>query len=464
MCTKWQPLFCSRPLVENAFEMTIRDEIAGGKATILRCGPILRHIAGRRTVYEGQCHGRAAIIKCFTSTFNGKRHFTKEVTGFEALKSRGLETADIIAMGKNADGHHVLVLEKIQHASDVFSLVESANHTGQIFEAVFRHLGKMHDAGVVQRDLHLGNFLWDGQSVYALDPAEMSFANNSLDRVASFKQLGCLFASLPESYWGTMPALLEVYFQARKWNLDTAATEAIESLTQKERLRRVNRALGKTLRTSKRYIRKKRGRYSGVFLRNVFAEQDILSFMPDIDEQMEAGTILKRGNTCFVSKINVGGRDIAVKRYNHKGLWHSLRHTLKGSRAKKCWLFGHRLGELGIATAKPMGFLEERKCGLIWQSYILNEFVEGPNIRDYFDRAETPQNVKEELSRNTQTMLDNLVHFKMTHGDLKPSNILIHQDNPVLIDLDSMKRHCSRYLLAVYQQKMNANVNERNIL
>ncbi|MBC8394391.1 MAG: hypothetical protein H8E17_17715 [Deltaproteobacteria bacterium] len=447
--------------MENAFEMTICDEIAGSKATILRCGPILRRIGGRRTVYEGQCHSRPAIIKCFTSAFNGKRHFTKEVNGFRALKSRGLQTADILAMGKNNNGHHVLVLEKIQHAADIFSLVESAKHTSQIFEAVFRYLGKMHAAGVTQRDLHLGNFLWDGQSVYALDPAEMSFSKNPLDSNGSFKQLGCLFASLPESYWDTKRTLLETYFQMRQWNLDDPAIGAIELLTYKKRLRRVSRILRKSLRSSKRYIRKKQGRYSGVFLRDIFADQNILSFMQDVDEQMEAGKILKRGNTCFVSKINIGNQDIVVKRYNHKGLWHSLRHTLKGSRAKKCWLFGHRLSEAGIACAKPLAFIEQRKNGLIWQSYILNEFVNGPELHEVMNGDNDTNQQKEDILSKSKKLLENLTNARMTHGDMKPANLLACNGEPVLIDLDSMQYHRCSWILLKRSEKMTAFFHNR---
>ena len=442
-------------------------DTTGGKTITLDCTRILRYIKGRRTIYEGLFDGKPVIIKCFKSTLYGKHHFKKELHGFKELTLRNIKTAQIAAAGQNEQKHHVVVLEKIEDTVDVFRLLESTDDpvtTDSVLQAVFVCVAQMHAAGVLQRDLHTGNFLWDEQTVYVLDPAEMKFSKNPLDKMASFQQLAMLFASLPMVFWTNKMQLLETYFQSRGWQIESSATKTIEELEERRRFERIKRTLRKVLRTSKRYIKEKYGFYRGVFARELFSEQNPKDFIATIDKQMETGQVLKNGNTSFVSRIQLNGHDVVVKRYNHKGLWHSLRHTLKSSRAKKCWLFGHRLNEFGITTAKPLAFLEQRQLGLMRQSYILNEFIDGQNIKDYFDCSNTSDTVKKEVSQKIRKMLDDLVCFRMTHGDLKPSNILIHQDNPVLIDLDSMKLHRSRYLLSLYQQRMNNNIQERNIL
>ena len=157
------------------------------------------------------------------------------------------------------------------------------------------------------------------------------------------------------------------------------------------------------------------------------------------------------------------GRDVVVKRYNHKGLWHSLRHTLKGSRAKKCWLFGHWLKCLEIPVAKPLAFIELRHCGIIRQSYILNDYIEGRNIRDYVNQPDLDENTREQVRAKTLALLGQIVEHRITHGDLKATNILICDDQPVLIDLDSMKYHRCRWLLKVYQRKMKNKIQEQNL-
>ena len=83
------------------------------------------------------------------------------------------------------------------------------------------------------------------------------------------------------------------------------------------------------------------------------------------------------------------GKDIVVKRYNHKGFIHSLRHTIKNSRARRGWLHGHRLGMLGIATPKPLAYIEQLKEKLIWKSYLVTEYVEGQKLYDFLQNSNT---------------------------------------------------------------------------
>jgi tRNA A-37 threonylcarbamoyl transferase component Bud32 len=134
-----------------------------------------------------------------------------------------------------------------------------------------------------------------------------------------------------------------------------------------------------------------------------------------------------------------------IKRYNDKGPAHSLRHTIKGSRAKKCWRFGHRLTLAGIACAKPLAFVEQRRCGLIRQSYVINAFIAGTDLRRHF--AEASERQKQDMTAKALGLLGQLFESRMTHGDLKPGNILIAEDRPVLIDLDSMQFHHCTWML-----------------
>ncbi|MFZ9023519.1 MAG: DNA gyrase subunit A, partial [Anaerohalosphaeraceae bacterium] len=257
--------------------------------------------------------------------------------------------------------------------------------------------------------------------------------------------------------------LLAAYFQERGWKLDTPALDRITRLAQTSSRRAIKRTLKKSLRTCTDFIRHENLQYTGVFDRGIFEHHDMAEFMAGLDKAMEAGEILKRGNTCFVSRIQVFGRDVVVKRYNHKGLWHSLRHTLKGSRAKKCWLFGHRLKCLDIPVSKPLAFIELRHCGIIRQSYILNDFIEGRNIRDYVNQPDLDERARQQIRNKAAALVSKIVEHRITHGDLKATNILICDDQPVLIDLDSMKYHRCRWLLKVSQQKMKNKIQEQNL-
>ncbi len=168
---------------------------------------------------------------------------------------------------------------------------------------------------------------------------------------------------------------------------------------------------------------------------------------------MNGGQILKKGNTCYVSRISWNGKDIVVKRYNHKGLIHSLRHTIKGSRAKRCWLNGHRLLMLGISTPKPLAFMEEYRGLLVWKSYLVTEYVDGQRLCDFLNNSNVTEEQYSTATQQIRELLDKLEKYRITHGDLKHSNILIMENCPVLIDLDAVKVHKCNWLSKIMRNK-----------
>ena len=447
-------------------KILIKNKTQPSKAVELVVGQCLRSMPGRRAVYEGSYEGRSVIIKVFLSRLQGWRHFQREHKGFDLLKRHGISTAEVMAHGRDSDGHWVLVLKKIENSVDVDSISKDLNNDENrkdFLSKTLSLLAQMHMVGVLQRDLHTGNFLWDRSTVYALDPAQMQFCSNPTDQRKSFQQLALLMTAFSSYSHDDKKKLIAVYFQKRGWKLDNLSLDQIETLSLKARRRQIERVLRKSLRTCTDFVRQKTGAWCGVFDRHVFGGQDLPEFMAGLDDAMGAGDILKRGNTCFVSRIQVAGKDIVVKRYNYKGLWHSLRHTLKGSRAKKCWLFGHRLRWLSVPVAEPLAYIELRHCGIIRQSYILNKYIDGQNVLDYINHPRLDEEARQEARDKTYALLDQIAEHKVTHGDLKATNILICDDQPVLIDLDSMKRHRCRWLLKLYQRKMQNKLKGQSL-
>ena len=446
--------------------ITIENKKDSSKPVELVIGRCLRFLPGRRGVYEGVHEGQSAVIKIFLSPLQGRRHFRRELKGLKLLRQRQISVPNVLAQGRSANGNWVLVLEKIENTVDIDSILTDPGDAVERRDFLCKTLhllAQMHTAGILQRDLYLENFLWDKTTVYALDPAQMRFGSKPISQRESFRQLGLLSTAFLSSPCHERKELLDVYFQKRGWELNDSTLDRIEQLAWKAKQRQIERRLKKTLRTCTHFVRQKADGWCGVFNRQIFGTQNLAEFMFRLDDTMDAGDILKNGNTCFVSRIQLCGRDIVVKRYNHKGLWHSLRHTLKGNRAKKCWQFGHRLKWLEIPVAKPLAYIELRHCGIIRQSYILNNYIEGSNICDYVNQPDVDENTREKVRAKTFALLGQIVEHQITHGDLKANNILICDDQPVLIDLDSMKRHRCGWLLKLSQRKMENKILEQNL-
>ena len=121
-----------------------------------------------------------------------------------------------------------------------------------------------------------------------------------------------------------------------------------------------------------------------------------------------------------------------------------MRHTIKRSRARNGWLHAHRLSMLDIATAKPLAYIEKRKGPLIWKSYLITEYVEGPNLFNFLRDNSATQQQRSKVTQHIAELFEKLQKNRITHGDLKHSNILVTNQALVLTDLDSMKVHkCS---------------------
>ncbi|MBN2593646.1 MAG: phosphotransferase [Sedimentisphaerales bacterium] len=199
--------------------------------------------------------------------------------------------------------------------------------------------------------------------------------------------------------------------------------------------------LKKHLRTSKKHLRIKTDDYIAELDRDFCAGAKPHDFIEQVDMLMDSGEVIKKGDAVYVSHISWNNKNIVVKRYDHKGFIHSLRHTIKKSRARKGWLYAHFLGALNIATPRALAYIEQRKGLLVWQSYLVTEYVEGQKLWHFLRDDDVTEQQKLEEIRQVVKLLDRLWDFRITHGDLKHVNILITDNGPVLLDLDGMIVH-----------------------
>jgi tRNA A-37 threonylcarbamoyl transferase component Bud32 len=71
----------------------------------------------------------------------------------------------------------------------------------------------------------------------------------------------------------------------------------------------------------------------------------------------------------------------------------------------------------------------------------VTEYVPAQKLCDFLRDDRIGGQEKKETAERLRRLLDKLGEYRITHGDLKPTNILITKNGPVLTDLDSMKIH-----------------------
>jgi tRNA A-37 threonylcarbamoyl transferase component Bud32 len=431
-------------MAEFPFQLLINCTYPRKRKECLLCTALLRTIPGRRKVYDASWGNKSFIAKVFSHKISARRHLKREWHGLKLLASHGVSAPEPLFYGHTEDGQWVVVVQKIPESStilDIFLKTPDPAKKLSLLVLICKEMAKQHTKGVLQKDLHLGNYLLREDKIFAIDAGQMQFLQREVDRKSSISQLAMLAFYLPDNNTQSITAFCEEYFKARGWRFGKADQTLFQKQLAAHQRRMLRKGLKKCMRTSKRQLRVKTNRYIAMFDKVFCQETKSLGFIEELDKLMDEGQILKNGNTCYVSRLMLNGQDVVVKRYNHKGFIHSLRHTIKKSRARRSWLQGHRLGMLNIATPKPLAYIEQLKKKLIWKSYLVTEYVDGQKLYDFLQNSNVTKEQHSMIIQQIKGLLDKMGEYHITHGDLKHTNILVTDNGPVLTDLDGMKAH-----------------------
>ncbi|MFA5422479.1 MAG: lipopolysaccharide core heptose(II) kinase RfaY [Phycisphaerae bacterium] len=408
---------------------------------VLTCTKLLRHVPGKRSVYMAAFEGKDCVLKIYENRRRAKSHLRKEWSILKSLGESGLNCPAPYFCGRTPKGDWAIVTEYINNSQTALELYNAAAGTSEkvsILHLLCEELAKLNHRGILQKDLHLGNFLISGDKVFCLDTVTMEFRSNPLNKTESMRQLAILGIYIPKD---RDEELAKKYAEIRGWKLTAEDIKIIKSYTREHFGREIKRQLKKTLRTSGRKVRFEKNGFKAVFDRDFCDSLDVQAFIEGIDDLMKTGRVLKSRNTSFLSQVSIDGKQVVVKRYNHKGLWHSFRQTLQTSRAKRSWLHGHRLIMLGINTPRPLAFIEMRKGLLLWTSYIITEYVPGRNLGEVLLDTNIADEEKKQFRNQICGLMTRMHNKRITHGDFKRTNFILSDKTIYVTDLDAMKVH-----------------------
>ncbi|MBL8395010.1 MAG: hypothetical protein JNK99_09725 [Candidatus Accumulibacter sp.] len=416
-----------------------RLALADGRPLIMR--RLLRVLPAKRLVGEAEVAGRRVLAKLFIGR-RSERHWQRERAGLEALRLAGVPTPVLFGATPLADGGHALLSEFLDPAESLAEawqrLRERPPGDAEAVAALAPALGlvgRLHAAGLVHDDLHLGNFLRHAGSLLIVDGDAVRVISRGRPLAASHAcaNLAVLLAQLPAEWDRFLGTLLPAYA--------AGALPDVQKLTQQiERVRnwRLNDYLAKTVRECSLFAVEHDASHFSSVLRQQAGR--LAALLADPDGAISRSTVFKDGGTCTVARVTAGADDLLVKRYNLKSLSHALSRAWRPSRAWHSWREAHRLQFVGIATPLPLALIEERLGPLRRRAWLVSEFCPGPNLLDHLAADREPPAAE---ARAILALFETMHRQRISHGDLKATNLLWHAGRVVVIDLDAMRQHRS---------------------
>ena len=154
--------------------------------------------------------------------------------------------------------------------------------------------------------------------------------------------------------------------------------------------------------------------------------------------------VFKSDQTTTVSRINTAIGGLVVKRYNTKNPWHLIRRNFQTSRAMNCIRMARIFQQNGIAVAEPVAVIENQWGFFSGRSWYVTKYVEKEMLLDYLS-VERWQAGYDNIKNQIHDLFSVLQHKRLSHGDMKATNILVSENGIVLLDLDASKRHYFSY-------------------
>jgi len=413
----------------------------------LRIDNVLRIMPGRRLVASGTWQNKHVVAKMFFDKKHAKRHLSEELAGIKLLQDRNIPAPRLLQQLKSHDNHaEILIFEFLRadiDLSNAWQQPDIRDDLMPLLKMLMVEMATQHVFGLVQKDLHPNNFLISNNIIYTLDCAQIEWQEGILPKKPSMQNLALFLSQLGVGAEKYQTELFQHYVKARGWvwkEADLRELFYLIDIWMAERWKRFER---KIFRNSTHFRRINHWKCEAVYDRD-YDQPELTQFLqhPETVFSDADAVMLKEGRSSTVIRLSLDGRDVVIKRYNMKSVWHWLRRCLRSTRAKKCWRIAQKLRLFGVNTARPIAYLETKFLGLSGKSYFVTECIAGENVGDYLRQHQKNDVKQKQMIEKICTLFANLKKMAITHGDLKATNLLVDNgEQPVLIDLDGAHEH-----------------------
>lgn len=410
---------------------------------IVTCERVLRFLSGKRLVVRGIWREKPVVIKCFYHK-RAKQHVAREVVGAHILQAAHILSPRLLYSGTaEKESMQVCIYEYIQSSKVMTQYVKSP-HALTMALHVVGVLAQLHRAGIVQKDLHAGNFLLKGEYIYVLDPGTIVSQDKPVAFKRGLRDLAKILICFSIFDKETVKSFFKRYVELQQTCVKEKYLDVFFKIIDKQHKHDKKAFIKKMHRTCTRTQLEHSFLRRCVFERH-YACDDLTLFLQDPEKFLVGHTAgcLKMGGTCSVFKATLNHRLVVIKRYNLKGFMHGFKRLFQKTRAAISWDGAHLFEFSNIDTPKPIAFFEYRFGFFKRQSYYVSEYIPGLSLDRYFEAQDsiTPQVMS--VVNKVIALLQTFARHRIYHGDMKANNFLLHEGTVYVLDLDAVRDYSS---------------------
>jgi len=415
-------------------------------AVELKIDSLLRIVPGKRLVALSAWQNRTVIVKIFISNNRWKRGMLKDIAGINRLKQAHIPSPNLLLQTTTSDRKAgVLIIEYLRQGASLAALFDEAKSDEdktEVLQMGVKAVADCHQAGLWQNDIHLDNFMLCAGIVYVLDGADIKSKGSVLDTETRLKNFAMFLAQFPVSQDEHWRELFDQYSkQASGLTAEDAAgfTKRIIGA----RRNRLNAYERKLTRSTTANRCEQGSNFFYIYDRSIHSPE-LDRFIADPDSFITEEQLLKDGNSSTVAMVKINERNYVLKRYNIKSFWHGISRAFRPSRAHHSWRNASVLEMLGVATAHPFLYLEER---VFWffrkRAYFLCEYIEELDLGTAWEKQQLEVS-ENEIVGLFRDLFKIMADYRISHGDMKATNFMLQDKELYVLDLDSMIRNKSR--------------------
>jgi len=290
---------------------------------------------------------------------------------------------------------------------------------------------KFQDAGLFHQDLHGGNFLWEGDSLFLTDLHRARIVKR-LSQKQRLWNLAHLFHSL-RSTWGQTEQLHFLALSDERSLTDSQRREILfqkiypvmDRLQKRQWRSRTKRCLKESTEFT---VHTEKGvRY---FHRRDFPAEDLRRVLEKHRDlvRKSPSSLIKDSPEVVVSILDNGGERICLKQFRYPRLWDRVKEHFRRSKGIKSWVAANGMRARGVPSLKPLALVERKNWVGLKESVLFMEVLAEDQEMDRYVLKGFGNFSKKRLFIQTfARWLASLHKMDVYHKDMKTCNILVSE-------------------------------------